>query len=61
LLPVVAGFSYEAIRLSYYLRNNIFGKILAQPGLLLQKFTTREPDDSMLEVAIISLKKALNS
>ncbi len=60
LLPVVAGLSYEAIRLSYYLRNSIFGKLLALPGLLLQKLTTREPDDSMLEVAIFSLKKALN-
>lgn len=60
LLPLVAGFSYEAIRLSYYLRNNILGKILAFPGLFFQKFTTIEPDDSMLEVAILSLKKALN-
>lgn len=61
LLPLIAGMSYEAIRLSYYLRNNIIGKTLALPGLLLQKLTTREPDDSMLEVAIVSLKKALNS
>lgn len=61
LLPVVAGLSYETIRISYYFRNNILGKLLALPGLFLQKFTTREPDDKMLEVAIISLKKALNS
>ncbi|MEJ5165894.1 MAG: DUF1385 domain-containing protein [Thermoanaerobaculia bacterium] len=61
LLPFIAGISYEAIRLSYYLRNNIIGKALSLPGLMLQKLTTREPDDSMLEVAIFSLKKALNS
>lgn len=61
LLPLIAGFSYEAIRLSYHFRNNIIGKALALPGLLLQKFTTREPDDLMLEVAIVSLKKAINS
>lgn len=61
LLPVVAGLSYEAIRISYYLRNNILGKLIALPGLFLQRFTTREPDNKMLEVAIISLKKALDS
>lgn len=61
LLPVVAGLSYEAIRLSYYMRNNIIGKIIASPGLFFQKFTTSEPDDKMLEVAIISLKKVLDS
>lgn len=61
LLPLIAGLSYEAIRLSYYLRNNWIGKTLALPGLILQKLTTRQPDDSMLEVAIFSLKKALNS
>lgn len=61
LLPVVAGLSYEAIRISYYFRNNLLGKLIALPGLFLQKFTTREPDDKMLEVAIISLKKALDS
>lgn len=60
LLPLIAGVSYELIRLSYHLRNNILGKVISFPGLFIQKFTTREPDDLMLEVAIRSLKKALN-
>ncbi len=61
LLPLVAGISYELIRLSYKFKDNFIGKLISFPGLFLQKFTTREPDDDMLEVAIISLKKALNS
>ena len=60
LLPLVGGLSYELIRLSYTLRRNIIGKTLAAPGMMLQKITTREPDDSMLDVAIRSLQSALD-
>ena len=60
LLPLVGGVSYELIRLSHVLRNNVVGKTLAAPGMLLQKITTREPDDAMLEVAIRSLQSALD-
>jgi len=60
LLPLVGGLSYELIRLSYTLRNNIIGKTLAAPGMMLQKITTREPDDGMLDVAIRSLQSALD-
>lgn len=55
LIPVVAGVSYEFIRLagrSDHMLVNLFSK----PGLLLQRITTREPDDSMIEVGIASVE-----
>lgn len=55
LLPVVAGISYEIIRLAGR-SNNILVRIISYPGMLLQKLTTREPDDSMIEVAIASVE-----
>lgn len=58
LLPVIAGISYEAFKLSAK-SNSKFVRIISLPGLLLQKITTQEPDDSMLEVAIASLKAVL--
>lgn len=58
-IPVVAGISYEIIRfLGKY--NNKLTKIVAYPGMTLQKFTTKEPDDSQLEVALAALKAVLN-
>ncbi|NLH36762.1 MAG: DUF1385 domain-containing protein [Thermotogaceae bacterium] len=55
-LPIVAGISYELLRLfDKYPRL----RILAAPGMLLQRLTTAQPDDSQLEVAIVSLKHAL--
>lgn len=55
LLPVVVGISYEINR--YIGRHdNLFTKILTAPGLWLQNWTTNEPDDSMMEVGIRSLK-----
>ncbi len=58
-LPLIAGTSYELIRLTAKFQNCIFLKPLLWPGLWLQYFfTTREPDDSMLEVAIKALNKA---
>jgi len=59
LLPVVAGISYEFIKLAGRSDNRIV-KWLTALGLYLQKFTTREPDDSQLEVAICSLKGVLD-
>lgn len=58
-MPLIAGISYEMLKLSGKYANNIIVKILIAPGLWLQKITTREPDDSMLEVAMISIKEAL--
>ena len=58
LLPVIAGISYEAFKLSARSSSKIV-RLISIPGLLLQKITTQEPDDSMLEVAIASLKAVL--
>ncbi len=51
LMPVVAGISYEIIRLAGR-SNNILVRIISAPGMLVQRMTTREPDESMVEVAI---------
>ena len=58
LLPVVAGVSYEFIKFAGRSKNKVVG-LLTKPGLWLQNLTTREPDDSQLEVAIASLKAVL--
>lgn len=58
LLPVVAGLSYEIIKFAGR-HENWFTKIISKPGMWLQYITTREPDDSQLEVAIASLKAVL--
>ncbi len=55
LLPVIAGVSYEFIRLAGRSESRFVG-LLSKPGLLLQKITTREPDDAMIEVAIASVE-----
>ena len=51
LVPVVAGVSYEFIRLAGS-SDSLFVRIISRPGLWLQGLTTKEPDDSMIEVAI---------
>jgi uncharacterized protein YqhQ len=58
LLPLVVGLSYEVIRGAS--KSDTWGKYLMMPALSLQYLTTREPDVSMLEVAIKSLDVALN-
>lgn len=55
LIPVIAGISYELIRLAGRTDNPIIN-IISAPGLWLQKLTTREPDDDMIEVAIASVE-----
>ena len=55
LMPVVAGISYEIIRLAGR-SNNIFIQILSAPGMLIQRMTTKEPDRKMIEVAIASVE-----
>ena len=60
LLPVVAGVSYEALRFSGRNYNRWWVRALAQPGLWLQKLTTGEPDDAMVEVAIASMSRVLD-
>jgi uncharacterized protein YqhQ len=59
LIPVVAGLSYEIIRLSARKESGAFFKTITKPGVWLQNVTTKEPDDSQLEVAIEALKASL--
>lgn len=58
LLPLVVGISYEFIRLAGN-NDNIVTRILSAPGLAMQRITTREPDDSMIEIAIAALKPCI--
>src|SRR2546423_2323007 len=59
LIPVVAGLSYEIIRLSARKESGAFFKFITRPGVWLQNVTTKEPDDSQLEVAIEAFKERL--
>ena len=59
LIPVIAAVSYEIIRFSGAHQNSLIGHALAWPGLLLQRLTTRVPDDSQIEVAITAMESAL--
>ena len=58
-IPVVGGLSYEVIKFSAKHTSTWWGKVLIAPGLWLQRVTTREPDESQVEVAIVALKCAL--
>ncbi|HHV44101.1 MAG TPA: DUF1385 domain-containing protein [Firmicutes bacterium] len=60
ILPLVAGLSYEVIKLAGKKNANPLVRAVAKPGLLLQKLTTREPDDDQIMVAIRSLEAVLN-
>lgn len=55
LMPVVAGISYELIRLAGR-SNNLLVRIISAPGMLIQKITTKEPDQAMIEVAMASVE-----
>jgi uncharacterized protein YqhQ len=59
LIPVVAGLSYEIIRLSAKKEGGMIFKLITRPGVWLQNITTKEPDDGQLEVAIEALKESL--
>ena len=58
-IPVVGGISYEIIKFSAKHTTTWWGKILIAPGLWLQRVTTKEPDESQVEVAIVALRCAL--
>ena len=58
LVPLIAGISYEIIKLAGRC-DNIFVKIISAPGMALQKVTTKEPEDEMIETAILALKGVL--
>lgn len=59
LFPLVAGLSYEIIRLSAKKEGGWIFKLITRPGVWLQNITTQEPDDQQLEVAIEALKESL--
>ena len=60
LLPLVVGITYEFNRwVGRHVQDNALAKFLTRPGLWMQNFTTNEPDDSMIEVAIRSLELVL--
>jgi uncharacterized protein YqhQ len=59
LIPVVAGLSYEIIRLSAKREGSKIFKLITLPGVWLQNITTQEPDDQQLEVAIEALRESL--
>ena len=59
-VPLIAGISYELIKICGKKRNNKLVRALAAPGLWLQRLTTKEPDDEQLQVAIAALKSSLS-
>jgi uncharacterized protein YqhQ len=61
LIPLIAGLSYEVIRLAAKNMQRRWVRVLMRPGLLLQRLTTRQPDLAQLEVAIVSLRAVLTA
>ena len=60
VIPLVAGIAFEFIMWSARHQGSAVVRALTWPGLQLQKLTTREPSDDMVEVAMASLKKVLS-
>lgn len=56
LIPLIAGVSYEVIRLAGNNSSSLIVRIISAPGMWLQRLTTKEPDDSMIEVAIAAVE-----
>jgi len=59
LIPLIAGLSYEILKLSAKMKDNPIINFMIMPGLLLQRLTAHNPDDSQIEVAITALKEVL--
>jgi uncharacterized protein YqhQ len=59
LVPVIAAVSYEVLQLGARNRRHALVRLLWSPGIWVQKITTRQPTDDMIEVAIVSLQRAL--
>ena len=59
LMPVVAGISYEIIRLAGR-SDNILVRLISAPGMAIQRMSTKEPDRQMVEVAIASVEAVFN-
>ena len=60
LIPVIGGLAYEILRFSGHRSDGLLARVLARPGLWLQKLTTGEPEDDLVEVAVASLLAALD-
>ena len=58
LLPIIVGIGYELIKIAGR-HDNLFTRIISAPGVWLQKITTKEPDDDMIECAIAALKEVI--
>jgi uncharacterized protein YqhQ len=61
LIPVIAAVGYEILKFGARHRANPVVKVLLYPGLLVQKITTKQPTDDMIEVAIVSMEEALTA
>ncbi len=61
LIPLIAGFSFEFLKFSAKWKHNPLMHAMILPGLFLQRLTTREPDDSQIEVALTALIEVLKS
>jgi uncharacterized protein YqhQ len=59
-IPLIAGLSYEALKLSAKFKDNFIVNLFIKPGLWLQKITTKEPDEEQLEVALTALSTVLD-
>ena len=59
LIPLIAGISYEMIRLAGN-SDNLVVELLSKPGLALQNLTTKEPEDDMIEVAIKAVEEVFD-
>jgi uncharacterized protein YqhQ len=59
LVPVIAALAYEFIKWTAARYRNPIVRVLIAPSMALQRLTTRDPDDSMLEVAIVAFKRVL--
>lgn len=59
-IPLVAGVAFEFLKASDRIRDRKLGKMITQPGLWLQRITTREPDEDMLQVALVALRSSIS-
>ena len=57
-IPIIVGLGYELIRICGRY-NNFITRIISAPGLWMQRITTKEPDDDMIEVAISAMKSVI--
>jgi uncharacterized protein YqhQ len=61
LIPVIAAVSYELLRFGARHRGNALVRVVFEPGIWVQKITTKQPTDDMIEVAIVSMEQAMTA